>query len=87
LQVLRGVHLLSSGRAESYGWGAFAGDARRCGVGFLVLLPMRSVLKFCCRGALSAMLARSPGWPKTETKRRHSVDIPAKLVVYGCMGF
>lgn len=35
------MHLISSGRAEGYGWPALAGDARRCGVGFLVLLPMR----------------------------------------------
>ncbi|CAN0235448.1 unnamed protein product [Ectocarpus sp. 12 AP-2014] len=87
LQVLQGVHLLSSGRADGYGWGALLGDGRRCGVGFLVLLPMRSALKLVFRGALSAVLARSPSWPKGETPRRNLVDIPSKVVVYGCMGF
>eukprot|EP00903_Cladosiphon_okamuranus_P014154 g13153.t1 len=86
-KVLEGVHLLSSGRAEGYGWPALSGDARRCGVGFLVLLPMRFTLKFCCRGLLSAVLAKSPNWPKTKMIRRHVVDIPSKVVVYGCMGF
>lgn len=50
-------------------------------------ITLRSVLKCCCRGLLSAMLARSPDWPKTEVARRYSVDIPSKVVVYGCMGF
>lgn len=49
--------------------------------------PPRSTLKYCCRGLLSAVLARSPGWPKTEARRRHAVDIPSKVAVYGCMGF
>lgn len=40
-QVLKGVHLLSSGRSSDYGWRSAAGDARRCGVGFALLLPMR----------------------------------------------
>lgn len=47
VQVLQSVHLLSSDRAASYGWGALAGDARRCGMGFLVLLPMRCVYEEC----------------------------------------
>ncbi|CAN0268721.1 unnamed protein product [Ectocarpus sp. 4 AP-2014] len=87
VQVLHGVHLLSSGRAEGYGLGSLLGDGRRCGLGFLVLLPMRSALKLVSRGALSAVLARSPSWPKGETSRRNLVDIPSKVVVYGCMGF
>eukprot|EP00904_Undaria_pinnatifida_P008663 jgi/Undpi1/4927/HiC_scaffold_19.g08279.m1 len=81
------VHLLTSGRSIGYGWNALSGDARRCAVGFIVLLPMRFALRSSCRGLLSSMLARSPGWPTTEASRRHAVDIPYKAVVYGCMGF
>ena len=40
-QAMEGVHLLTSGRSIGYGWNALSGDARRCGVGFIVLLPMR----------------------------------------------
>lgn len=44
-QVLEGVHLLSSGRLENYGWTSLYGDARRWGVGFLALAPMRYLVQ------------------------------------------
>lgn len=47
----------------------------------------RFALKFAARGIFSAILARSPHWPRTITNRRHVVDIPTKVVVYSTMGF